>query len=352
MKKRVLYFDFLNIFAAIAVITMHINGMVHLYSDTLAWKQALVAEVAGFWAVPMFLMLSGATLMGYRQRYTTKEFFKKRFVRALIPFVIWSFISMFLNGYNVVELGVTGVINKLFFCEYESVYWFFMPLFSVYLSMPVVSLLKDNRRILWYMVGGAFALYSFLPLAVTWVGLGWNGLLQMPAVSGYLMYPVLGYLLSTMEIKKVHRIGIYIAGLLCAVFRYVAVLTLSQADGAVNRKYFDDRGFYAAILAVAVFVFVKNSKIVEKIGKKDKLSNAVKTISGCSFGVYLIHMHVINQILWRVFERDSFTWRTAGIVVTYLIALSVTFCKMFFKLEFNNVTKRVVRQIHWRIDHV
>ena len=325
VKKRVLYYDVLNIIAAISVVSMHINGMVHLYSDTVAWKQALVAEVACFWAVPVFLMLSGATLMGYRERYTTKEFFKKRFTRAVIPFIIWSFISLVSYRFNIVDLGVTGVINNLFLCQYESVYWFFVPLFSVYLSMPIISLLKDNRKILWYMVGGAFALYSFLPLAFSWVGLSWNYSLQMPAVSGYLMYPILGYLLSTMEIKRAYRIVLYIAGVLCAVFRYVAVLTLSQADGAVNRKYFDDKGFYAAILAVAVFVFVKNSTIVEKIGTKEKLVSFVKTVSSCSLGVYLIHMHVINHLLERIFERNSLVWRTAGIAVAYVISLDIIY---------------------------
>lgn len=62
-KKRVLYYDFLNILATVAVVYMHCNGLVHTYSDTWAWRQALIIEVLCYWAVPVFFMLSGATLI-------------------------------------------------------------------------------------------------------------------------------------------------------------------------------------------------------------------------------------------------------------------------------------------------
>ena len=325
VKKRVLYYDVLNILATVSVVAMHMNGMVHGYSDTLAWKQALVVEVGCFWAVPVFLMLSGATLVGYRDRYSTKDFFLKRFLRTAIPFVLWSLITAVSYRYDFSEMGIRGTINNIIECNFEKVYWFFPVLFSVYLAIPVISLLKDNRKILWYMVGCAFALFSFLPLAFSWFGLSWNYSLQMPVVAGYLMFPIIGYLLSTQEFKKTHRVILYAVGFACAVFRYVAVLTMSQSEGVLNRKYFDNLGFYCVVFAAAVFVFVKNSSIVEKIGENEKFVKFIKTLSGCSFGVYLVHMHIINHLLWRFIERDGLLWRTAGIFLTYFIAVIIVF---------------------------
>ena len=83
-KKRVLYFDVLNILACIAVISLHHNGVVHTYSNSWTWKTALIVETGAYWAVPVFLMLSGATLMNYRENYDTVTFFKKRFSRAVL----------------------------------------------------------------------------------------------------------------------------------------------------------------------------------------------------------------------------------------------------------------------------
>lgn len=76
-QKRVAYFDLLNICAALAVVFLHCNGNVHVFSDSLAWKQALIIEVCMYWAVPIFFMLSGANLMGYRENIPHPSFLRK-----------------------------------------------------------------------------------------------------------------------------------------------------------------------------------------------------------------------------------------------------------------------------------
>lgn len=39
-------------------------------------------------------MISGATLMNYREKYSTKEFLKRRFLRAGVPFLLWSGVML------------------------------------------------------------------------------------------------------------------------------------------------------------------------------------------------------------------------------------------------------------------
>ena len=81
-RKRVVYFDVLNVLACLSVIGMHCNGLVHNYSDTAAWRQALAVDVLAYWAVPIFIMISGATMMNYRERYSTGTFMKRRFMKT------------------------------------------------------------------------------------------------------------------------------------------------------------------------------------------------------------------------------------------------------------------------------
>ncbi len=38
-KQRLLYIDILNILACLAVISLHHNGLVHSFEDTLAWRK-------------------------------------------------------------------------------------------------------------------------------------------------------------------------------------------------------------------------------------------------------------------------------------------------------------------------
>ncbi len=325
MKKRVLYYDVLNIVSAFCVIAMHCNSLVYGYNDSFAWRQSLFVETFAYWPVPIFLMISGATLVGYRDRYTTSEFFKKRVLKTTIPFVIWSLISAFANKADFSELGIRGVLNGIVTCSFEEVYWFFPMLFSMYLAMPVISLLKDNRKILWYMVGTAFILNSVLPIVFRWLGLTWNSSLSAVTVSGFLIFPILGYLLSIEEIKKQKRIVLYAAAFGCAAFRFGMTVVLSRRDGALNTTYFDYLGFYSIILSAGVFVFAKNSRLIEAISKKEKIVNVIKIISGCSFGVYLLHMQLINKLLVEVFPKDSLEWRIVGPVLVYILAVAIVF---------------------------
>lgn len=90
MNQRILSFDLLNIIACFSVICLHHNGLVHGYDGSNAWYGALAVEVLFYFAVPVFFMLSGATLMRYSDRYDTKTFFRKRLKRTLIPWLVWS----------------------------------------------------------------------------------------------------------------------------------------------------------------------------------------------------------------------------------------------------------------------
>ena len=99
INNRVIYYDILNIIAIIAVIAMHCNGIVHGNPYTRAWNTSLVVECICYFAVPLFCMLPGATLMNYRKKYDTKTFFKKRFLKVLIPFIFWAIIMFIWKIY-------------------------------------------------------------------------------------------------------------------------------------------------------------------------------------------------------------------------------------------------------------
>ncbi|MBE6779083.1 MAG: acyltransferase [Ruminococcaceae bacterium] len=323
-KQRVLYYDLLNICATLGVVLLHSNGLAHHYSATAAWYQAFAVEVLFFWPVPIFFMLSGATLMGYRQRYTTADFLKRRFMRTVIPFVVWSVICSFVYQVDPFALGLKEYVNRFMGTSILSIYWFFIPLFAVYLAMPVLSLLKENRRILWYMVGAAFVLTSLLPPVLQYVGIRWNGQLQFVMAGGYLPFAIMGYLFSTQEFTRRQRIIIYLLGVLGAAIRYGCTVWLSMEKGSLDRTFFSYHGYYTVFLAAAVFVWFRYSRWIQRMGEHPRLATAVKTISGCSFGVYLMHMP-INKLLATYIEPVGWEWRLLVPFLIYAMALGITY---------------------------
>ena len=92
MKKKI-YIQILGVIACLAVVAMHVNGCFWQFSYDRYWITANIIECICYFAVPIFFMISGATLLNYRKRYTTAVFFKKRFGKTLVPFLIWSVIS-------------------------------------------------------------------------------------------------------------------------------------------------------------------------------------------------------------------------------------------------------------------
>lgn len=326
---RVLYYDVLNVAACFAVLMLHFNGLAHAWSPTFAWRQALSAECLFYWAVPVFFMLSGATLMRYRERYDTRTFLRKRLVRTAVPFVAWSvgaLVWKVATGQMPMPQGPRTVLNLVMNTQILDIYWFFIPLFAIYLCMPVLSLLADGRhdRVLWYAVGVAFLTTSLLPGTLPLVGIQWNPALSLPVLSGYLMFPVLGYLLSRTELTRRQRVACYLLGMFGLVLRYVATVVLSDARGAVDETFWGYTNFPSVFLAVAVFVFAKQVDWARVFSTPRRVS-ALAKVAGCSFGVYLSHMILFYYMLEVTgLNGGRLLWATVCPLVAYAICLGIT----------------------------
>lgn len=326
-KKRVLYFDLLNIIATFCVIAMHCNSIAHHHTPTAAWYQAFAVETVCYWAVPVFLMLSGANLMGYREKYSTKEFFKKRFLRSVIPFVIWSLICAAIKQIFPWEIGEREFIRRFLFTEIESVYWFFLPLFSIYLALPALSLLKDHRKALWYICGGALVLNSVIPSIFKYLGLKWNTSLSMPLAAGLMIFPIIGYLFSVTDFSKKARAVIYSLGIFGILIRYIGTAVVSALDstqGKTNKLFFGYSEYFSVFLACAVFVLFKYLPLCDVIAKSERTVRIIKTVSGCSLGIYLVHM-IIYRWLDDFIPSSIWQWRILIPFAIYAIALAAVY---------------------------
>ena len=80
------YITLLNVLSAFAVVVLHTNNCFWTFSTERYWKTANIIESVMYFAVPVFFMITGATLIDYKERYSTKEYFKKRFWKTMFPF--------------------------------------------------------------------------------------------------------------------------------------------------------------------------------------------------------------------------------------------------------------------------
>ena len=329
-KSRVLYFDLLNILATAAVVFLHCNGTVHTYAPGKSWAFSLVIEVAFYWAVPIFFMLTGAKTMNYRAKRTTGAFLKARMLRIFMPFLVWSAIIFVLRfgilGPNPsLNFSLGGFYQGLMSNSIEPTSWFFFAMFAVTMSMPILSLIKDNKRAMWYMVICSFGLISVLPYLAGFLGIAWNAGITISVASGYIMYVLLGWLLADKDFNLSKRAlySIYAAGALCLVIRYVYTYVSSTALGSVDRLLFDYMAFTAVLPSVALFLLFKNNE--HRFNGLKVHAKAITTISGASFGIYLIHKIVLDNVVVGFFgvPMDSFFLKTLGALGIYLVCLAI-----------------------------
>ena len=303
---------------------MHCNGIAHQYSDTAAWRQSMVIETIAYWAVPVYFMISGATLLDYRDKYLTRVFFKKRFLKTGIPFAAWTLISL---AYKIqfqqmeFEPGLSSIVSLFTNTTAENVYWFFIPLFMVYLSMPVLSLLKDYKHILLYMAGLAFLVYSVYPVCCIVFQIPMNGSIQIPVAGGYILYVILGYLLATTDMTRKTRILFYILGLAGAGIRFGSTILGSSESAGLDQTFWGYMKFPAVFLAVGVFVAAKYGPW-DKLENTPKILRIVTTLAGTGFGVYLMHM-IVFRILQDAtgLSMESGWWRLVMPFVIYGICV-------------------------------
>ncbi len=140
-------------------------------------------------------------------------------------------------------------------------------------------------------------------------------------MGGYLLFAVLGYLLHTTELSRLQRSAIYVLGILGAAVRYFHTVIFSVREGAINKLTWEYTNWPTVLLAAAVFVFVKYA-CRYPLFQREKFVRLVKWLSGASFGIYLIHVFIMEQITYR-FSINTLSgwWRLFGAFAVYCIAL-------------------------------
>lgn len=332
-KKYDLCYDVLTIIACVMVVFFHCNGVIYNYSDTLSWKISVVERCVVYSAIPIFFMLTGAKLLDYRKRYSTKEYAKKRLLRVGVPFLFW---NIFYVVYDVVlssEMpfhSVKEFINQFINSEFQPRYWFFWPLFAIYLVIPVVSLLleaKDHRKYLWYLVGITFALrWVLLPLLAI-AGIQYNSYMIIPACGGYLMYVLFGYLISTQEWSREKRVALYIAAVCSGIFAVWYTITTSALAGKTQQYMLSYDFFPSGLTGAAIFVFVKhlfsNSKRLSAPSPTSKLTKIVRKVSSACMGVWLTHSLGILVVQYVTkLESSSYILRFACPPLIFLMCVA------------------------------
>lgn len=332
-RERLNYITLLSVISCFAVIMLHINGCFWGNVKEEYWISANIIECLFYFGVPCFLMISGTTLIDYRERYTTKEYFKKRVFKTLIPYIIWSFVALIyrlgMGEISPSNISFSFVMNGLINGQMLGIYWFFPVLFIMYLVIPIIAYIpKENRmRVLQYTIIIGFIICSLVPFILNVAGLN---LIVWPYVSSYLVgpfiYVALGYVIKNIEISKIKKIIIYILGIAGFLTHCMGTYFLSTAKGELVQLF---KGYYTPICyfyALAIFVLIKE---ISKYLMKGRFKSFTEFVGQYTFSIYLTHyfiMQVVLQLFMTAFHVDgtSIAYRLTAIFFIVPIIILLT----------------------------
>lgn len=336
-RERSFFLTFMTVISCVAVVILHANGVFWSFSYERVWLTANVLESVFYFAVPVFFMISGSTLLDYRDHYDTKTYAWKRIKKTVIPFLVWSVIALafqLLRGdYTFEKLTVYTVVDTIINSRHWGVYWFFMPLFGAYLMIPVISLIPKERRksIFPYIIGVGYLINELIPSINRLFGnvIPVSGELTFPVSSGYLLYIFVGYYLYHYQVAPWLRKVIYVLGAVGLVVHIGGTWYYSYQAGEIVTLVKGYMNVPCALYSTAIFLFFRN---VDFTKWNSRVKSVLNYLSTETFSVYLLHMFAIIG-LSAVFQVNwtSFINRTVGAVAVFLLITVV--CKQLKKIS-------------------
>lgn len=326
MKKN--YISILNVLACIGVVILHTFETGYT-SDANFVFEVLIRAIA-YCAVPVFFMITGATLIDYRERYDTKTFFKKRLLKVIIPLIIWSIIYFIINffkgKFSINDLSFKFVFEYFFLVKTNPIFWFFVVIIGIYLAIPVISLTpqETRRKAFLYIIIITFVFNQFLPDLLYHLNLNYNYDLKFPLTySGWISFIFIGYYIYKYEIVKKHRVIIYVLGIIGFLTMVVPTIFISYHKNE-SCSWFDE--YYDApcvLYSASVFFFFKskinNNQIVTKI------MPFFNFVAPTTLGIYVLHIAI------RDFLRYFYTYSYFGMNLVLTLSI-LTICFIVVKI--------------------
>ena len=137
--ERVIWLDWMRVAACLMVMVVHATEPFYLGGD----GSLILTQTDAFWAsffdsfvracVPLFIIAS--SYLQFPLHYSSEEFFRRRAVRILVPFVLWTVVYALVWGSPVQNFK-----DLLLNFNYAAGHlWFVYMLVGVYLLMPLLS---------------------------------------------------------------------------------------------------------------------------------------------------------------------------------------------------------------------
>ena len=324
-KDRLIGLDLLKIVSAFMIAVIHASGGVFNNHElgSLVWKEGLVLNAATRFAVPVFLMISGALLLG--RKISLDKAIKKAIIAGIALFV-WSFVfiltkKILWNDGNVVYDTVMILFNK----RVSGHLWYGYLLIWIYLFSPILNILYEslsNKMRIYFIILGLL-----VPSAVDSIINYFSFDVQL-LQNSFFIYMNLGYIsvlfIGRMIYENKEKISVILGGVSSVIG---LVLTILLTEGISMRLGTSTHTFFSELeignIMYAFGIMLLGCKLNWK-GDNTFIKKIIIKVSELAMGIYFSHA----LVMWLIGDNISIQG------ITLKIDNSVPECLIFVCIIF------------------
>jgi surface polysaccharide O-acyltransferase-like enzyme len=323
-SNHIYWIDLIRVVAVFQIVLVHLSYVIFFKEDVLSanWRAANFYDSFSRIGVPLFFMVSGFLLLGKTEPIV--DFFRKRFVKVGTPTLFWSvaYLLWSVEAYTDGTMNPLGVVlsmlKVMYLGDVEIHLWFLYILIGIYLVVPILRVYVSaaSRRDLTYFVVIWFLATPLLELAQRVIG--FQTALVIPVVTGYVGYFVMGYLLA--DVKLDHR-GRLLSALGCIIaiaVTYFGTNMLSAQAGPIDAYFYSYFSPPTVLASICGFLLLKD--LGSNLGKFAKI---IRTGSATSFGIYLIHIFVVELLRKGDLGFRLYSWMAPSVYMIPITGLAV-----------------------------
>ena len=322
-QKRIFYLDVARSLAIFSITLNHAvnrtyDNYVHIQEEFFSTRFSSNVLKAGLTVfsrlgVPLFLMITGALLLNrqFDSKPAVKKFYTHNYLDLLITSEIWLFLGYWfivLTNPGNMMLSEQGIIGTIWGCVKNSLFldqvtlgnmWYIPMILCVYLIIPVIAFFL--QKFPWPKV---IFIPMFLLIIISFIIPALNAYLAIlglePIVmelnagdlfSCYLIYIIAGWFVHKNGLRKLPSailiIGTAVSFAICCAAQYYCYSCSNHLVSYTS----------PGVLLCSVLLF----EVIRRFGKKlIAIENPVSYLSRISFGIFLLHLFIMETFNWHV----------------------------------------------------
>ena len=321
-----------------------VHGNIKTYGMNLGFNKILLdtTQLGGL-GVTIFVMITGYFMYN-------KKFNVSRIVNLLLATWFYSIVINFsvaiINGY---QIDLKPFV-KTFFPVLTSQYWFVTAYIVLMCVSPFINKLIENLdrgEFLTFIFVQVF-LFSLLDTATMSI---YSAGLQGGYFAQFLMFYIIGAYLGKYKEECLLKLKTLV--ILCVVFGTMLMFSAIAFDIIGTKiQMFDDRSahFYQRNSIIVVILAITLLSVFSTI--KPFYNKFVNVVSGCTFGVYLIHdNNYMREYLWgNIFDNSKYAESNylivhfiLSVIIVYVACTVIEYIRKYVleKYVFKNIINRI-----------